>query len=139
MTTRAVPPLPDFPDAELIATLWLASNGFNAAGVMPSKPTRPNIVVTRVGGSPAVKWAVDTARLQVDVWGTSKQQARDCAASAMSALYVMPGQAGAAQGAFVSDVDVSLGLLWQPDDAQNPPIPRYLFEVAVTLRSLITT
>lgn len=139
MRNAAVPPLLDFPDAELVAVSWLGANGFNAAAVMPSKPTRPNLVVSRVGGSPVVKWAVDQPRLQVDVWGVSKVQARDTAASALSALYVMPGQAGAAEGAFVSDVDVTVGLLWQPDDAQNPPIPRYLFEIAVTLRSLFTT
>jgi hypothetical protein len=129
-------PVPAFPDAELVAINWLRTNGFRAGASVPQSPARPNLVVTRTGGSPAVKWAVDLAALQVDVWGQTKQQARDTAADALACLYAMPGQAGQDEDAFVSDVDVTLGLSWQPDDAQNPPIPRYLFAIAVTLRPL---
>lgn len=125
----------DFPDAELVAISYLRAQGLNASSVLPSSPTRPNAVVTRVGGSPVVKWAVDQAVLQIDVWGSTKQQARDTAARAVTLLYQMPGRAGADQGACVSDVDVVLGLTWQPDDVQNPPVPRYLFTVSVTLRA----
>lgn len=129
------PPVADFPDAELVTINWLRSKGFHAAASVPSQPTRPNLVVTRTGGLPAVKWAVDSAALQIDVWGSTKQQARDTAAAALSALYAMPGAAGEAEGAFVSDVDVTLGLTWMPDGVQQPATPRYLFTVTVTLRS----
>lgn len=135
MSTPAVQPMLDFPDAELVAINYLRGQGLNVASVLSSSPKRPNLVVTRVGGSPVVKYAVDQAVLQIDVWGSTKQQARDTAARALSLLYQMPGQAGADESAFVSDVDVVLGLTWQPDDVQNPSIPRYLFTVSVTLRS----
>jgi hypothetical protein len=134
--TAAVPAVLPFPDGELVTINWLRSKGMNAAASVPQTPTRPNLVVSRIGGVPAVRWALDVASLQIDVWGTSKAQARDAAAAALAVLYQMPGQAGADEHAYVTDVDVTLGLTWQPDSVINPPTPRYLFGIAVTLRTI---
>lgn len=133
--TLAVPVLPPYPDAEAIVIAYLNANEMNAAGSLPNDPVWPCLVVTRIGGSPVVRWSVDQPNLQIDVWGASKADARDAAALAQNLLDRIPNANGTAAlaGAWVSDSTTS-DLIYQPDD-ENPIRYRYHFDALITLRA----
>lgn len=105
-----------------IATRWYSA--------IPDNPTWPLGLVQRVGGVPAVREAMDAANIQIDVYGTSKSEARTIAAAARTVLMELAGTSVTwPVSAWISAVEDSLGLLWQPDNVTSRD--RYIF--AVTL------
>ena len=61
------------PDLEAVASVTLRNAGISGLnGVyssIPGNPTYPLITVKRPSGLPAVRYRLDMARIQVDVWG----------------------------------------------------------------------
>lgn len=129
-----------FPDAEALAGAVLRSE--LACGVyssIPRNPTYPLVTLKRIGGIPAERHRLDFASIQVDVWGTSKTEARDIAAEARAALYGMEGTSYALadnwpDDAVVSGVSDTLGLTWLPD--QETSRDRYVFGVGLYLHAV---
>jgi hypothetical protein len=129
-----VSPLTLLPDVELLATIYLRTVGEITTLVgsrvgtsLPAEPQFPYLVVRRYGGLPPVPGHLDAARLQVDAWGRTKQEARYLAATAQAALHAMPQATHT--GAVVTGVDDDLGLTWQPDPETDTP--RYIVGLAV--------
>jgi len=108
------------PDAELLTVTWLAgideiADPYAAAigTEIPVAPTLPIIRVLRIGGSPAVRQHLDVARLQIDVWADSKQEAHDLARLVQAAIHEMGGVHDEGVVTAVED-----GVFhWNPDDA----------------------
>jgi len=95
--------------------------------------------VLRFGGIPTNRLRLDFSRIQIDVWGTSKSEARDIAAEARAVVHAMEGESFTITGgwpddAFVTAVADDLGLLWLPDP--DTARDRYTFGVALTLHAL---
>lgn len=129
----------EFPDCEAIAAAALraaaiAGVGSRVYSSVPKEPAFPLIVVRRIGGAPAVREYMDAANLQVDVWGDSKSGARDAAARARVVLLELEGTSVSSPvAAWVSAVEDSLGLTWQPDPETGRD--RYLFGVTLIART----
>jgi len=128
--------VPGFPDVEAIVAAQLRDSGLavgdRAYTEIPADPVYPLITVQRVGGVPAIRRYLDAAEIQIDVWGTSKAEARDIADAARVACHALAGTAWSDPvTAWVSAVEDSTGLLWLPDDLTGQD--RYLFGVRVFL------
>lgn len=131
------------PDAESISSYTLRNAGIaGLQGVyssIPASPTYPLATVKRLGGVPTNRFRLDTARIQVDIWGgargdgpgaPTKSAIHDIAQQARVALLQMEGQEFLAPvHAFVTAVRDSLGLSWSPDPTTSRD--RYLFAVNV--------
>lgn len=122
-------------DAELLAVNYLRATAEVAAIAgsriyteIPPTPTYPLVRVTRIGGVPTIRQHLDVARLQIDVWGQTKFQARTLAATVQAAMWAAVGSH--AEGV-VANVEDDLGLSWSPDPDTDQP--RYVFGVAVTI------
>lgn len=126
-----------FPDLEAVASQALRAAGYRAYSSVPSRPTWPLMVVERIGGTPAVREYLDSARIQVHVWGgqrddpepkVSKGEIHDIAQEARITLLELEGEMldGPVEGykVFISGVDDAMGLTWVPDDTGRD---RYLF------------
>lgn len=129
-----------FPDAEaLVSTIVRDGTGARVYSSIPKSPTYPLITVKRIGGIPSERHHLDCARMQIDVWGGAKGDApggptksdiRDLAITARIAVFGAEGQTlTAPMDAFISGVEDSFGLSWQPD----PPTgrDRYIFGLEV--------
>jgi hypothetical protein len=83
------------PDAELLTIRWLQQTDELAyASVGPKIPpsaTLPLVRVLRVGGTPVIRQHLDVARIQIDVWADTKQEAHDLARLAQAAVHEMGG------------------------------------------------
>ena len=121
--------IPVLPDTELTVVTYLRGLSFTVGTILASPIPSPFSRVLRIGGVPAVKWAVDAARIQVDTWANTKQAARDAAAAVEAAMYEMPFHVTG-----VSDVGTDLGLTWQPDSIDTPAHPRYTQGFVVYIR-----
>ncbi len=132
-----------FPDAEALAGAALrAELDCGVYSSIPRTPTFPLVTLSRIGGIPAERHRLDFANLQIDVWGTSKTEARDIAAEARAALYGMEGQSyalndGWPDDAVVTGVADTLGLTWLPDP--ETARDRYLFGVGLYLHAAPST
>lgn len=104
---------------------------------IPKDPTYPLATVIRIGGIPAEKHWLDTASLQIEVWGNNKAEARDAADAARIAIHTAEGTTLPAQGGFISGVQDSLGLTFIPDPTTLRD--RYLFGVVVTAHTTLVT
>lgn len=141
MSALAYPAPPLLPDAEQVVTAYLrgvAAVTAIAAGrvytVFPAQAgNEPLVVVQRIGGTPPFSQplVLDAAQLQLDVYGGPKKTAHDLAATIRSVLCALESQhvgvAGVVFGAF----------RYLPDETFNPPRPRYLLDVTVTVRAPI--
>lgn len=124
-----------FPDAE--AAVGTAIRAANIPGIggrvyssVPKSPTFPLIVVRRIGGRPTVRQSLDTAHIQIDVWGRNKGEAHDAAQLARVALHRAEGTVQ--RDAFITAVEDSLGLSWQPDPDTDRD--RYILGAYVSTR-----
>lgn len=123
------------PDLEAVAaaalrTAAIAGLDTRVYSSVPTSPTFPLITVQRIGGIPAVREYLDTANLQIDVWGGSKSEIRDIAARARVVLLELAGTLVTSPvRAWISAVEDVLGLSWQPDQLTGRD--RYLFGVLV--------
>lgn len=129
------------PDAEAIAFEVLDGEGLSAHGRIPDSPTWPLLTVQRLGGIPAERHWLDTARIQVSAWGgddrdTARAEARDLADAARAALHGAEGTAVASAGAFVTGVEDDLGLAYLPDPQTGRD--RYVFAVRLYAHRLTT-
>lgn len=121
------------PDMEAVAAVALRSASITGVGTrvyssIPRDPTYPLITVSRIGGIPAVREALDTANIQIDVWGGTKSEAHDIAARARVVLLTLAGTLITSPvRAWISAVEDSLGLTWQPDAVTGRD--RYIFGV----------
>jgi uncharacterized protein DUF3168 len=83
------------PDAELLTITWLQETDELAYATVftaiPPEPSLPIVRVLRVGGSPVIRQHLDVARIQVDVWSDTKQEAHDLARLAQAAIHEMGG------------------------------------------------
>jgi hypothetical protein len=127
-----------FPDIEALAAYAIrqasTTLGSRVYSSIPKNPTWPLAVVTRIGGIPPVREALDMANVQVDVWAGSKSEARIAAEAARRALLGMEGTSYTAGGSvpatgFVTAVEDSLGLTFLPDPETSRD--RYTFAVNV--------
>lgn len=129
-----------FPDSEALAGAVLRD--LLDCGVyssVPRTPSYPLVTISRVGGIPVEYHRLDFASLQIDVWGTSKTEARDIAAEARAALFGMEGQSYSMaddwpDDAVVTGVSDTLGLTWLPDPETNRD--RYVFGVGLYLHAV---
>lgn len=121
------------PDLEAIAAVALRNAAISGVGSrvyssIPRDPTYPLITVTRIGGIPAVREYLDTASIQIDVWGGTKSEAHDIAARARVVLLTIAGTLITSPvRAWISAVEDSLGLSWLPDSVTGRD--RYVFGV----------
>lgn len=127
-------PTPVLPDIEALAIWHLDAAAILTGGVhgdFPTSPTYPLATVVRIGGPPTEPRWLDRATLQLDVWGATKAEARDTAATAIASLLDMTGlvSTGTVSGV-VTAVGVMQGLRWFPDDITEQP--RYSCTVTVT-------
>lgn len=94
MTTPVV-----FPDVELWATTWLRAALTGRAepytqgvlvGVVLPTTRRPRMVMVRRDGGPRLDVAREAARLGVNVWGATEQEASDLARLVAALLWAAP-------------------------------------------------
>ena len=125
-------------DVERIVSQFLRDNtavtdlvGQRVYSELPKAVEWPAVRLNRVGGGPATRPArLDLARIQVDVWGGTKANARTIAATVLAVIgEELPG---------VYDEGVSvitaarLGTLrYSPDTTFTPAKPRYISEVSI--------
>lgn len=111
-------PLRVLPDAELLVVNYLrdidelANLYVNVWTTLPPAPALPAVRVLRVAGAPAIRQHLDVARLQVDTWADTKEQAHTVARLVQAALHDMPG---AHDEGVVTAVDDGV-FRWAPDD-----------------------
>ena len=123
------------PDMEAVAAVTLRNAAISGLGTrvyssIPADPTYPLVTVQRIGGIPSVREYLDTANIQIDVWGGSKSEARDIAARARVVLLSLAGTSVTSPvSAWISAVEDVLGLSWQPDQLTGRD--RYIFGVLI--------
>lgn len=135
-----MPVLELVPDAERLVSAYLRSEprmqalvGDRIYTAFPAKAgAEPMLLIQRVGGAPPFSYpfVADAAELQLDAYGGPKATAHELARTAQACLSALQGQVrpeGVASA-------VVLGVLsWQPDETYDPPRPRYLLDVTVTV------
>lgn len=123
-------------DAERLASVYLRDQAELQALIaqrvytaMPDTKTFPLVVITQIGGQPVFSRPLhlDRSRLQFDVYGGTKLQAREVMDTVRTLLAVMPG---AHDLGVVTGVDF-FELVYLPDDSFDNPRPRYVFDVEV--------
>lgn len=128
----------EFPDVEAAVGTWFIANDLRSYSSIPKSPTFPLLVVSRLGGTPAVRQALDAPRIQVDVWGettTKKAEVFDYARTAARWLAELEDQSIEIAGGEIVQVTAvrpELGLQWLPDPATGRP--RYIFASRVYAR-----
>lgn len=130
-------------DAETLVQDWLKSTtvaalvtrtggGVNIFQAMPNASPIPSVVLTRVGGAPALRSDLieDVARISFDCWANSRT-----ACVALSIAIVTACENLAQQGGFVNEkgrlaVAETVSWLWLPDKASDTP--RYVVDALFT-------
>ena len=134
MTTRVMP------DAERIVSTYLRSvpavAGLVADRVYTELPkaggTFPLARLARIGGGPTGTPAyMDEARISVDIWGGSKYEARELAATIAAALDEAAGYS--AHDGYISSTSPG-ALRYVPDETFTPTRPRYIVDVVINTR-----
>ena len=133
---------PPAADAEALASSYLRAAsavtglvGDRIYSTIPKRAEWPLVRITRIGGIPPMTPPVlDLARLQIDVFGGRKAEARNIAAVILAELAALNGpQAG--HSATVSAVRIG-GLRYTPDVTFDPPKPRYIATAAIYTRTM---
>lgn len=117
------------PDVEAAASRILRNAGLRSYSSLPGSPQYPLCVVQRIGGVPAEKHKLDEPRIQVDVWGTSKSEARDLAELARRTLFAAESAYIAEDNCQITCVEDELGLAFSPDPVSKRD--RYIFAVRI--------
>lgn len=128
-----------FPDIEAIASRIMRDASITGGRVyssIPASPTYPLTVVRRIGGLPTVAEWLDMGRIQVDVYGNNKSEARAAAEAARRALHAAEGTIFPVQAGVVTAVRDDLGLTFLPDPDTGRD--RYVFGVAITAHQYVT-
>ena len=125
-------------DVERILSQFLRSSsavtnlvGQRVYSALPKECEWPAVRLTRVGGGPVtVPPRLDLARIQIDVWGGTKAQARIICATVLAvAVTDLPGVYD--NGAAVVSAVRSNVSRYQPDTTFTPSRPRYLAELGI--------
>lgn len=122
--------MPSRPDLERVVIDHLIAAsvaGGRVHGSLGDTPTFPAVTVKRVGGPREWPGRIDRARIQIDCWGTTKEDAWDTVEAATTAIDTLPG---IHTGGGVTHVTETLGPTWLEDPETQRP--RYVFEVSVT-------
>jgi hypothetical protein len=131
------------PDLEAVVRKRIADAGYRAYSSVPNTPTWPIAVVQRQGGSPAVRQYLDSARIQIDVWGGAKGDASNVPKSQIQdmmqdirvqILRLEGTKVTTPVGAWITAVEDG-GIVWMPDDSTGRD--RYMLTVEVYGRSLL--
>lgn len=129
-----------FPDIEAMIARALRSAGVcggRAYSSIPREPTWPLAVVQRVGGTAADERRLDSARIQVDIYGNSKSEARAEGDKARKALHAAQGTSFPTEMGYITGVEDESGLTWLPDPTTNRD--RYNLSVIVHAHTLYTS
>lgn len=124
-----------FPDAEAIAIAVLTDADVcegRVYGELPAALTLPAALVSRIGGIAVERHRLDSASIQVSIWGPSKEAAHDAATAARTALHEAEGTTvsyGDGSG-FVTAVADTTGLQYAADPAADYR-HRYVFGVSL--------
>lgn len=128
-----------FPDTEaMCARAMRTANVCNGRvySSVPRNPTWPLAIVKRLGGIPAVERRLDSSRIQIDVFGNNKSEARMWCDAARVALHEMEGTAFPNEGGYVTGVLDELGMIFVPDP--DTARDRYILGVRVLAHSYTT-
>lgn len=103
--------------------------------VMPDDKTFPLVRLTRIGGAPKMSRPlhVDSAHLQIDVFGGPKATALDTVNAIREELAKLVDEDPVQPLGVVCGVRFG-PLAYLPDEAFEPPKPRYALDVTVTVR-----
>lgn len=112
--------MPALPDAVKIVVDELDSAGIALIGTrvygfeLPANPTYPAVRVLRIGGTNVIKNWLDGARIQIDVFGGTAEQAWDATAAVRSELWDLDGKNIPGTG-MVTGIEELSGPAWLPD------------------------
>lgn len=128
-----------FPDTEAMCARAMRDAGICGGRVyssIPRNPTWPLATVKRLGGIPAIERRLDSVRIQVDVWGNNKSEARMWCDASRVALHEMEGSSFMVEGGHVTGVEDELGMIYvqDPETARD----RYIVGVRVYTHSYVT-
>lgn len=129
------------PDVVAITRIWLLSRpaltdlvGIRISTRTAAAPAYPYLTLQRIGGIPAVRRRLDTARIQIDAWGSDEASASLVARTARAELHRMEGYRH--RDGVITAVDDVLGVAWAPftpSGAQgSTPKPRFTFDVEIS-------
>ena len=132
-------PISVLPDAELAILQYLRAQSVvtdlvpaeRITTALPKQPVYPHVTVKRIGGT-AVAWQrVDSAALQVDVWGGSRYECQQIIRTVRAALLAIYGDK--VDEANLVSASEEVGPQWIPDTVMVPPLPRFVARFQVLL------
>lgn len=126
------------PDAEALAVAYLKAHasitplvGTRVSTVLPANPTFPYLQVILLAGVEKSVGHLDNCYLQVDAWGTTRDDAnlliRTARAVLLDAPYVTHDRG------IVSYAETVSPPRWLLDTSVTPPRPRYSCDVSLTI------
>lgn len=125
------------PDAVVVVRAYLLSRAEVTAVVssrissqFPGTPVYPLATVQRFGGV-STERRLDSASIQVDVWGSDEASASTAARTIHGALVAAKNYVHSS--GVLLGCSEELGLSWQPDTNYPTPQPRFVFSVAAHL------
>jgi hypothetical protein len=131
-------------DVEALVSQYLRSQSEVTAYVgqrvytsLPESKTFPLVRIVRIGGAPKMSrpLVVDSAHLQIDVFGGSKATALDAIDAIREELAKVVDEDPVQPLGVVCGVRFG-PLAYLPDESFTPAKPRYLLDVTVTVRSV---
>jgi hypothetical protein len=119
------------PNIEGVCLTALVDADLRAYSSIPSKNSAvyPLLTLKRLGGTPPVKQKLDMARIQVDSWGGTLEEARDLADEARQLIFALEGTTSEEWAATVTLVQDSVGLTYLQDPVTKRD--RYTFDLNV--------
>lgn len=132
-------PISVLPDAELAVLQYLRAQSIvtdlvpaeRITTALPKEPAYPYVTVKRIGGR-AVQWQrVDSAALQVDVWGGSRYECQEVIRTIRATLLAIYGDK--VDEANLVSASEEVGPQWLPDTVMVPPLPRFTARFQVLL------
>jgi len=131
-------PLRLIPDDEALAIDYLDSHasitalvGTRVSTQLPASPTFPYLTVQSAAGIEKDANHLDEAYLDLLAWANSKADAKLLIRTARAALLDAPNTTHSR--GVVSHARTTLTPRWLPDESINPPRPRYVTTVALTI------
>lgn len=131
------------PDPQVMAINFLRASvamtavvSTRVSGALPASPTFPFVVVNPVFGSVVAERHIYRVRLQVDAFGTTKENASLAARTAHAVLVSIQGEVSAL--GVMDSARTVLAPRWLPDQTldQGEPRPRFSFDIELTYHNL---
>jgi hypothetical protein len=116
----------------LAALLARADGGISVFKAMPNAAPLPALVLSRVGGAPAlgIDMPEDVARISCDCWAKSRDAAVDLSLTLVSVIEELAPSGGYTDGHGRLAVAETVSWLWMPDKASDTP--RYVVDALFT-------